>query len=143
MFSFCISAEQEVTPRCQPSSCKPVRQIKQSRCSRCSSLLTSRCSSLMRKKMKDGDVGEKAEASGDRQPPLLIHGLNVERYKTIYNSVLTPSALSALATAGKADYVAQTLEVKQRLWTTLSQPRLQEREMEDGRVEVTEILDLT
>ncbi|KAM7397209.1 hypothetical protein PAMP_020201 [Pampus punctatissimus] len=54
-------------------------------------------------------------------------------------SDLQPSAASEPA----QDYVAQTLELKQRLWTALSRPRLQETVMEDGRVEVTEILDLT
>lgn len=41
------------------------------------------------------------------------------------------------------DYECRVLELKQRLWTALCRPRLQETVREDGRVEVSEILDLT
>lgn len=41
------------------------------------------------------------------------------------------------------DYVSQVLELKQLLWTQLGRPQLQETLMEDGRVEVKEIFDLT
>ncbi|XP_044049625.1 uncharacterized protein C22orf31-like isoform X1 [Siniperca chuatsi] len=81
--------------------------------------------------------------SSDEQQPLLIHGLSVERYREIYHSVLQPSLLAALPASQPADYVSQVLELKQRLWTALSRPRLEETLGEDGRVEVKEIFDLT
>eukprot|EP00064_Thunnus_orientalis_P019967 superscaffoldBa00005250_g20098 len=96
----------------------------------------------MRKKQRL-DVNEEPETTSNDQQPLLIHGLSVERYRAIYNSVLEPSVLSALSSCGNADYVARTLELKQRLWTALCRPQLQETVMEDGRVEVKEIFDLT
>ncbi|XP_044049627.1 uncharacterized protein C22orf31-like isoform X2 [Siniperca chuatsi] len=76
--------------------------------------------------------------SSDEQQPLLIHGLSVERYREIYHSVLQPSLLAALPASQPA-----VLELKQRLWTALSRPRLEETLGEDGRVEVKEIFDLT
>ncbi|KAF3705999.1 Apoptosis facilitator Bcl-2-like protein 14 [Channa argus] len=70
------------------------------------------------------------------QQPLLIHGLSVERYKVIYNSVLTPSVLADLSSSKSVDYIPKALELKQCLWTALSRPHLEETVMEDRRVEV-------
>lgn len=44
---------------------------------------------------------EKLARSSDQQP-VLIHGLSVERYRDIYNSVLPPSVLAALSSSPPA-----------------------------------------
>lgn len=92
---------------------------------------------------KEDEEEEEEEDTDSNKDTVLIHGLSVQRYREIYHSVLTPAALSALPTNNPTEYMAQVLELKQRLWVTLSRPQFKETVREDGRVTVTEICDLT
>ncbi|CAJ1055782.1 uncharacterized protein C22orf31-like isoform X1 [Xyrichtys novacula] len=96
-----------------------------------------------RKEVTSRCAGREVTANQQRSSDHLIHGLSVDRYRQIYGAVLQPSVLSALSSSKPTDYVCGVLELKRRLWEALSRPQLQERLMEDGRVEVTEMFDLT
>lgn len=86
---------------------------------------------------------EEEEDTDSNKETVLIHGLSVQRYREIYNSVLSPAALSSLSTHDPAEYMTEVLELKQRLWAALYRPQFQETVGEDGRVHITETFDLT
>ena len=70
-----------------------------------------------------------------QEEPLSIHGRSVQEFQTVYHSVMDSPVRKR---AGR--YTLQHgLEVKQRLWEKLDRPALQETELPDGRVVITEV----
>lgn len=68
--------------------------------------------------------------------PLLIHGLSVNEYRAVYNTVVEPFASTASTLSSYSH--PQGINIKQRLWLTLDRPKLEEVVHKDGRVEVLE-----
>ncbi|KAL6489158.1 hypothetical protein MHYP_G00028990 [Metynnis hypsauchen] len=69
--------------------------------------------------------------------PLLIHGHTIEKYQTIYHSVVD-SMVSTASGQPRPYSLELGLRVKQRLWETLRCPSLREEEQPDGQLGVTE-----
>ena len=70
------------------------------------------------------------------QQPLLMHGLSVEQYRVVYNTIVEPWASKRRpSTAGKKSSVLGR-DLKYKLWMAVDRPNLEEVTAEDGRVEI-------
>ncbi|XP_041747026.1 uncharacterized protein LOC121577334 [Coregonus clupeaformis] len=68
--------------------------------------------------------------------PLLMHGLRINEYRAIYNTVVEPFTST---TSTLSSYChPQGINLKERLWLTLDRPKLEEVVHKDSRVEVIE-----
>ncbi|CAL8262854.1 unnamed protein product [Merluccius merluccius] len=82
------------------------------------------------------------EAAGapSNQQPLLMHGLSVEQYRAVYNTIVEPWASSTRPSTDNTP-TALGRDLKHKLWMAMDRPKLEEVMAEDGRVEVRETFD--
>ncbi|CAL8374248.1 unnamed protein product [Arctogadus glacialis] len=75
------------------------------------------------------------------QQPLLMHGLSVEQYRAVYNTIVEPSASKKRSSTPENKSTVLGRDLKYKLWMAVDRPKLEEVMAEDGRIEIRVAFD--